>query len=64
MFDGGVDASEEFLADVYADGRGFERLAEVDVVEAGFGVEEGGVQAAADAAEAAADDSHEGAGHA
>lgn len=67
MFDGGVNACEELFVDVHADGGGLEGLADVDVVETGFGFEHGGVylfKAVADAAEAAADEAHEGAGHA
>lgn len=63
--DGGVDAGEEFLVDVDADGGGFEEVADFGVVDAAVAGEGGGGgEACVDAAEAAADEPEECTGHA
>lgn len=63
--DGGVDAGEEFLVDVDADGGGFEEVADFCVVDSAVAGEGGGGgEACVDAAEATADEPKECTGHA
>ena len=64
--DGGVDAGEELLVDVDADGGRFEEVADFGVVDAAVAGEGGGGggEACVDAAEATADEAQECAGHA
>lgn len=63
--DGGVDAGEEFLVHVDADGGGFEEVADFCVVDAAVAGEGGGGgEACVDAAEATTDEPEECTGHA
>lgn len=56
--DGGVDAGEEFLVDVDADGGGFEEVADFGIVDAAVAGEGGGGgEACVDATETTADES-------
>lgn len=66
MPDSRIDARQELLVDVDAHGGGIEEVAGFGVVDAGVADEVcgGGVVARVHAAEAAADEAKEGAGHA